>query len=86
MTRQVLLSLIAYAFMELIRVIGAPEQTIQRVLQLFRLYADAEPCDFREALEGKKTRTSKGRRKKPKIGRPRKHPLVPKAKRIVVVF
>jgi hypothetical protein len=85
-TRQVLLSLIAYAFMELIRVIGAPEQTIQRVLQLFRLYADAEPCDFREALEGKKTRTSKGRRKKPKIGRPRKHPLVPKAKRIVVVF
>lgn len=84
--RQVLLSLIAYAFMELVRVTGAPEQTIQRVFRLFRLYADADPCVFREALAGKKTRTSKGRRKKPKLGRPRKHPLVPKAKRIIVVF
>lgn len=85
-TRQVLLSLIAYAFMELVRVFGAPEQTMQRVFRVFRLYADADPTAFREALAGKKTRTSKGRRKKPKLGRPRKHPLVPKAKRIIVVF
>ena len=83
---QVLLSLIAYTFMELVRVIGAPGQTIQRMFQLFRLYADADPCAFREALEGKKTRTSKGRRKKRTLGRPRKYPLVPKPKRILIVF
>lgn len=85
-SHQVLLSLIAYTFMELVRLIGAPEQTIQRVFRLFRLYADADPSAFREALNGKKSRTSKGRRKKPKLGRPRKHPLVPKPKRMVIVF
>lgn len=73
---QLYLSLIAYALCELIRLTEVPEKTCCDLLQSLKLYADQTLDELLAALNDKPMRTSKGRRKKAKKGRPRKHPKV----------
>lgn len=71
---QIYLSLIAHALCELIRQTEQPQVSCWRLLQHINAYA-AEPMEAMwEALTRSPTRTSRGRRKKGRRGRPRKHP------------
>ena len=73
---QIYLSLIAYALCELIRLTAVPESSCWHLLQALKLYADQPMEACLEALGRKPTRTSQGRQKKAKRGRPRIHPQV----------
>ncbi|MNY20521.1 Transposase DDE domain protein [compost metagenome] len=75
---QIYLSLIAYAMLELIRL--STETVHTRLFVLKKLVSHAELLlEWKKVLVVEKTRTSKGRRKKKKIGRPRKYSKVYKA-------
>jgi hypothetical protein len=73
---QLYISLIAYALCELIRLTAVPEKSCWDILQLLKLYADQTMEELQTAMRHKPTRTSKGRRKKAKLGRPRIRPKV----------
>jgi hypothetical protein len=75
---QLYISLIAYALCELIRLTVKPEKSCWEIQQFLNLYADQTAEELLAALNDRPLRTSKGRRKKAKIGRPRKHPKVHK--------
>lgn len=73
---QLYLSLIAYALCELIRLTQLPEKSCWDILQFLKLYADQTMEELLTALRHKPTRTSKGRRRKAKLGRPRIRPKI----------
>jgi hypothetical protein len=81
---QIYLTLIAYALCELIRLTIKPEKTRWFVLRHLLLYADQSVEDWLEAMNAQPTRMSKGRRRKKKLGRPRKHPKVMKPSYIII--
>ena len=81
---QLYLALTAYALVLIVKLETGTRQTVWKVLQLLRLYMHSNWETFLEALFRKPTRTSKGRRKKAKIGRPRKHPVKLKGARMIV--
>ncbi|MBO9607080.1 MAG: IS4 family transposase [Paenibacillaceae bacterium] len=73
---QIYLALIAYALCELLRLTVAPESSCWNLLQALQLYADLPMEACLGALGREPTRTSQGRQKKAKRGRPRIHPEV----------
>lgn len=81
---QIYLSLIAYALVELIRLSAKPEETCLFVLDRLLIYADLAEADWKVALQIVKTRTSLGRRKKKRKGRPRKSRPTRKAVQLIV--
>lgn len=81
---QIYLSLIAYALCELIRLTAVPESSCWTLLQALQLYADQPMEACLEALGRKPTRTSQGRQKKAKRGRPRIHPRIKRPMHTVI--
>jgi IS4 transposase len=81
---QMYLALIAYCLVLLIKLETGTNRTPWQVLKLLRLYANDSWQDFLSALFRRPTRTSQGRRKKAKMGRPRKNPPKLKGKRLIV--
>lgn len=81
---QMYLALTAYALVLIIKLQTGTTHTPWRVLQLLRLYVGREWEMFLQALFRQPTRTSKGRKKKAKRGRPRKHPVKLKGARMIV--
>ncbi|MBW8350577.1 IS4 family transposase [Bacillus sp. IITD106] len=71
---QLWLAVIAYALCEIIKIMTGTDKTVWQVLQLMRIYWSDTWEEFLKALHRDPTRTSKGRRKKGKPGRPRKYP------------
>lgn len=81
---QMYLALTAYALVLIIRLQTGTTRSSWMVLQLLRLYIHSSWETFLQALFRQPTRTSKGRKKKAKRGRPRKHPVKPKGARLIV--
>ncbi|MNI26367.1 Transposase DDE domain protein [compost metagenome] len=81
---QMYLALTAYALVLIVKLETGTTRTPWKVLQLLRIHIHNSWETFLEALFRQPTRTSKGRRKKAKIGRPRKYPLKLKGLRLVV--
>jgi hypothetical protein len=81
---QMYLALTAYALVLLIKLETGTVRTPWKVLELLRIYANSTWQNFLEALFRPPTRTSKGRKKKAKIGRPRKHPVKLKRAGLIV--
>ncbi|MBA9088446.1 IS4 transposase [Fontibacillus solani] len=81
---QMYLALTAYALVLIVKLETGTTRTPWKVLQLLRIHIHNSWEAFLEALFRQPTRTSKGRRKKAKIGRPRKYPLKLKGLRLVV--
>lgn len=81
---QMYLALTAYALVLLVKLLTGTTKTPWKVLQLLRLYMRNSWENFLQALFRQPTRTSKGRRKKAKKGRPRKHPLKLKPAHLIV--
>ncbi|MBW8352184.1 IS4 family transposase [Bacillus sp. IITD106] len=71
---QLWLAMIAYAICEMIKIQTGTNKTVWQLLQFLRQYWFDTWDRFLKALHRKPSRTSKGRRKKGKPGRPRKHP------------
>jgi len=81
---QIYIAMIAYGLCELIRIETQTEKSNWDILKLLRIYwHDVWDC-FLNALHRRACRSSKGRKKKAKKGRPRKHPKKLKAVQIVV--
>lgn len=80
---QLYIILITYALCEWIKLITDTSKTLWQILKKLRHYWFQSWSDFFEALNRKSTRTSKGRIKKGKRGRPRKHPEKYKAVKII---
>jgi Transposase DDE domain len=81
---QIYIAMIAYGLCELIKIQTESKRTAWEILKLLRHYwFDTWEC-FLKVLFRKPTRTSKGRKKKGKPGRPRKHPKKYKAVQIIV--
>lgn len=81
---QMYLALTAYALVLIIKLETGTPYTPWKVLQWLRLYIDNHWEAFLQALFRPPTRSSKGRQKKAKRGRPRKHPVKLKGARMVV--
>jgi len=81
---QMYLALIAYCLVLLLKLETGAKQTAWQVLKLLRIYSEYAWQSFLDALFREPTRTSKGRRKKPKRGRPRKHPKKLKGAKLIV--
>lgn len=80
---QLYIILIAYALCEWIKLLTDTSKTLWQILKKLRHYWFQSWSDFIEALNRQSTRTSKGRIKKRKRGRPRKHPIKYKAVKII---
>jgi len=78
---QMYLALTAYALVLIIKLETGATLQKSKVLELLRLYIHRSWTDFLQALFRPPTRTSRGRQKKAKRGRPRIHPVKPKASR-----
>ena len=83
---QLLLAAIAYVWMERVRRVGAPTHSIGEFIRLLALFAGESRTKFLDALYPKKTRSSRGRLKKAKRGRPRKEPEKLKSQRWIQLF
>lgn len=81
---QMYLALIAYCLVLLVKLETGAKQTPWQVLKLLRIYSELTWQTFLEVLFREPARTSKGRRKKPKRGRPRKHPKKLKGANLIV--
>lgn len=81
---QMYLALTAYALVLIIKLETGTNKTPWKVLTLLRLYANSSWSTFIEALFRSPTRTSAGRKKKKKKGRPRKHPEKLKPAKLIV--
>ncbi|MNF96426.1 Transposase DDE domain protein [compost metagenome] len=81
---QIYLSLIAYAMVELIRLSTETKETCYFVLTKLLSHADKILNHWKDALIVVKTKTSAGRRRKEKRGRPRKNPVVYKAVHFII--
>jgi hypothetical protein len=81
---QIYLNLIAYLLCEWHRLTYVPEKTVSQFIEKGKRFAYSSWDDFLKALRPIHLRTSNGRRKKPKVGRPRKYPKKLTRKRILV--
>jgi hypothetical protein len=81
---QMYLTLVAYALVLMVKLETGTSHAAWKVLQFLRIYMDKSWEAFLRALFREPTRTSKGRRKKAKKGRPRKHPVKLKGSRLIV--
>jgi transposase len=80
---QLWLAMIAYGLCELVRIQTGSKKSTWEILKYLRQYWYDSWDYFIEALFRKPSRTSKGRRKKGKPGRPRKYPKKLKTVQIV---
>jgi len=81
---QIYMALIAHAMCVLVKLQTGTKDGLCRVLKLMRQYMVDSWEKLLAALFRKPTRTSQGRRKKPIKGRPRKHPKVYTAQKMVL--
>lgn len=81
---QMYLALTAYALVLLVKLETGSTKTPWQVLELLREYMEKSWQAFLDELFRAPTRTSKGRQKKKKKGRPRKHPVKRKGARLIV--
>lgn len=81
---QIYIAMIAYGLCELIRMETGTKRTIWEVLKLLRIYWHDRWEQFIASLCRSPSRTSRGRKKKAKLGRPRKHPKKLKAVQFVL--
>lgn len=81
---QMYLALTAYALVLIVKHMTGTTRTPWQVLRLLRLYMSLSWEAFLQALNRQPSRTSRGRVKKGKRGRPRKHPLKLKPARLIV--
>lgn len=81
---QVWLAMIAYGLVELVKIQTGTKRTLWQILKRLRQYWLDAWDHFVASLTRRPTRTSKGRVKKKKRGRPRKHPKILKPAFIVV--
>jgi hypothetical protein len=80
---QMYFALTAFALIRWIKLQTGAKQTAWDILKYVRNYASKTWQEFVDALFRPPGRTSKGRRKKPKVGRPRKHPEKKKVARVI---
>ncbi|WP_066175869.1 IS4 family transposase, partial [Bacillus marinisedimentorum] len=80
---QIYIIMIAYALCEWIKILSETTKTTWEVLKLLRHYWFSSWERFMEVLHRRPTRSSKGRKKKGKPGRPRKHPKKYKPKKVI---
>jgi hypothetical protein len=80
---QIYIILIAHALCEWIKILTNTSKTTWQLLKIMRHYWCDAWEEFLEVLDRPPTRQSKGRKKKGKPGRPRKHPKVYKAIKII---
>jgi hypothetical protein len=81
---QIYLALITYSLVLLIKLDMQTDLRLWQLLKLMRLYAHRSWEEFQQAVFRPPARTSKGRRKKGRRGRPRKHPLKLKSVKMVL--
>jgi hypothetical protein len=81
---QIYIILIAHALCEWIKILVNTPKTTWQLLKLICHYWFDAWEEFMEVLDRPPTRQSKGRKKKGKAGRPRKHPKVYKAVKIII--
>ena len=81
---QIYLAMIAYGLSELIRIETQTGKSNWDIVKLLRIYWHDTWERFLSALHRKPSRTSKGRQKKAKRGRPRKHPKKLKAVQFIL--
>lgn len=81
---QIYIAMIAYGLCELIKIQTGTTKTTWEVLKTLRIYWFDSWEQFLNALNREPSRTSKGRKKKGKPGRPRKHPRKLKAVKFMV--
>lgn len=81
---QICISMIAYGLVELIKIETGSTKTNKQILKKLRHNWHHKWTAFLEALNRTPSRSSKGRRKKGKPGRPRKHPKKIKAKKLII--
>jgi hypothetical protein len=80
---QIYLNLVAYLLCEWHRLTYVPEQTVSELIGKLKHFAHAPWLDFLKVLRPVRLRTSQGRRKKAKLGRPRKYPKKPTGQHLV---
>ena len=83
---QLLLAAIAYVWMERVRREGAHSHSIGQFIRLFALFAGESRTAFLSALHPNQTRSSRGRLKKARRGRPRKEPKELQSQRWIQPF
>jgi hypothetical protein len=76
--------MIAYGLVELVKIQTKTTRCNRENVELLRIYWEKNWDEFLEELFREPSRKSKGRRKKGRPGRPRKHPKVLKAKKIII--
>lgn len=81
---QIYIAMIAYGLCELVKIQTESKRTTWEILKLLRHYWFDTWENFLKALYREPTKTSKGRRKKGKPGRPRKYPKKYKSVQIIV--
>ena len=81
---QIYMTLIAHALCVLVKLQTGTEHGLCKVLKRMRQYMDKSWEKLLGSLFRKPTKTSKGRQKKPKRGRPRKHPKKYVAQKLVL--
>jgi hypothetical protein len=81
---QMYLALTAYVLVLIVKRMTETKRTPWQVLRLLRLYMSRSWDDFLKALNRQPSRTSRGRVKKSRRGRPRKHPPKMKPARLIV--
>jgi len=81
---QMYIALIAYCMVLLVKLEMDAKQSAWQLLKLMRLYSEHTWQTFLAVVFRELTRTSRGRRKKPKRGRPRKHPKKLKRAKLIV--
>lgn len=80
---QIYLAMIAHALLQLLYKESATIQSLWSFLKLLRAYETSQWTAFLERLNRQPTKRSNGRRKKKKLGRPRKHPIVYKTVKLI---
>lgn len=81
---QICIAMIAYGLVELVKMRTKTTRCNREIVELLRIYWEKNWNEFLEELFREPSRKSKGRRKKGKPGRPRKHPRIMKAKKIII--
>lgn len=81
---QVCLTMIAYGLVQLVKIQTDTRKSNREVVELLRIYWEKSGHEFLKELNREPSRKSKGRKKKGKPGRPRKHPKIMKAKKIII--
>lgn len=81
---QIYLALIAYSLVMLVKLELQTSKRAWDILRLMRLYGEQPWGTFYAACFREKERSSSGRRKKGRVGRPRKHPKKLKGAKIIV--